>query len=433
MTDKHEHTDEPATTWRVETQAVHAGERAQKAARSEPPSAVHFTPVVTPIYRSAAYVYDDVSELDAVFAGRESGPVYARYGNPTITALEEAVRILEGGEVAVVTASGKAAMHLALLAAGAASGTKIVAARDLYGATLTLLLSVLGPLGVETVFADSTDTEAFCTRIADEHPAVVLIEAMSNPLLRITDVPAVAAAAHAVGARVVLDATFTPPPMLYGLRAGADFVVHSLTKYLNGHADVLAGAVIGRGDEARMLVPLSRTLGPNLAANEAYMTLRGLKTLPLRFKRQTTNARYIARALAHDPRVGRVLYPGLADHPQHAVARRLFARGYGGGMLAFELAHGGEEATHRFLNALTLCLPATSLGDVYTLITCPAMTSHREVAPKQRARMGITDGLLRVSIGIEHPADILADMHGALTAALGPVGADTTITEPVLA
>jgi len=427
MTDERE----PAAKWRVETQAVHAGERAHKAVRQGPPLAVHFTPVVTPIYRSAAYVYDDVNELDAVFGGREPGPVYARYGNPTITALEEAIRTLEGGDVCVVTASGMAAMHLALIAAGAASGAKIVAARDLYGATLTMLLSVLGPFGVETIFADSTDTAAFCARIADERPAVVLIEAMSNPLLRVTDVPAVVEAAHAVGARVVLDATFTPPPMFSGIAAGADFVVHSLTKYLNGHADVLAGAVIGRGDEAQALIPLSRTLGPNIAANEAYMILRGLKTLPLRFKRQNMNARLLARALARDPRVSRVSYPGLPDHAQYAVAHRLFARGYsGGGMLAFELAGGGSDgtdgesggdgATRRFLDALTLCLPATSLGDVYTLVTCPVMTSHREVAPRQRERMGITPGVLRVSVGIEHPGDIIADIQGALTAALGP-------------
>jgi len=433
MTDARE-----TATWRVETQAVHAGERAHKAVRQGPPPTVHFTPVATPIYRSAAYVYDDVAELDAVFGGREPGPVYARYGNPTISALEEAIRVLEGGDVCVVTASGMAAIHLALIAAGAASGAKIVAARDLYGATLTMLLSVLGPFGVETTFADSTDTAAFCARIADERPTVVLIEAMSNPLLRVTDVPAVVETAHAVGARVVLDATFTPPPMFYGIAAGADFVVHSLTKYLNGHADVLAGAVIGRGDEAQSLIPLSRTLGPNIAANEAYMILRGLKTLPLRFKRQNTNARLLARALARDPRVSRVSYPGLPDHPQYAVAHRLFARGYGGGMLAFELAgagsdgtegadgnSGGDGATRRFLDALTLCLPATSLGDVYTLVTCPVMTSHREVAPKQRERMGITPGVMRVSVGIEHPGDIIADMQGALTAALGPA-----ITQP---
>ncbi len=408
------------TGWQTETQAVHAGERGPKPT---------FTPVSTPIYRSAAYTYDDIAELDAVFAGTNPGPVYARYGNPTITALEEAVRVLEGGEVAVSTASGMAAMHLALLAAGITAGAKIVAARDLYGATHTLLLNVLHPLGVEPVFADNTDTAAFCAAIAAEKPRVVLIEAVSNPVLQITDIPAVAEAAHAAGATLVLDATFTPPPMLRGLAAGADFVVHSATKYLNGHADVLAGIVVARGDGAANLVPLVRTLGPNLAAHEAYMTLRGLKTLPLRFRRQCVNARIVARALARDGRIARVVYPGLPDHPQHDVAKRLFAPGYFGAMLAFDLATDDLATTHRFLDSLALCIPATSLGDVYTLVTCPAMTSHREVAPRQRARMGITPGLVRMSVGIEHPHDILADIDAALTAALGTAATTTDDTE----
>ncbi len=410
--------------WATDTQAVHAGERGPKP---------NFTPVSTPIYRTAAFAYDEIAELDAVFAGQQPGYVYARYGNPTVTALEEAIRVLEGGDVAVVTASGMSAMHLALLAAGAANGTRIVAARDLYGATFTLLVNVLSTLGVDTTFVDTTDTAATCAAIAEHAPQIVLIEAMSNPLLRVTDIPAVAAAAHAAGAKVVLDATFTPPPMLRGLDAGADFVVHSMTKYLNGHADVLAGVVVGRGDEAHGLIPLVRTLGPNLAANEAYMALRGLKTLALRFKRQNLNARIIARALAQDPRIASVVYPGLPSHPQYETVRRVFGRGWAGGMVSFELATERREDVNGFLDALALCLPVTSLGDVYTLITCPAMTSHREVAPKQRARMGITPGLLRLSVGIEHPRDILADLMHALDATLGSVGVPEMAPDPLLA
>lgn len=420
--------------WAVETQAVHAGERGYRVVRAAGgDDAPHFTPVATPIYRSAAFVYDEIADLDAVFAGREPGYVYARYGNPTVTALEEAMRVLEGGDVAVVTASGMAAIHLALLAAGVAAGSRIVAARDLYGATFTLLMNVLSTLGVDATIVDTTDTEATRAAIAETRPQVVLIEAMSNPLLRVADVPAIAQAAHAAGANVVLDATFTPPPMLRGLAAGADFVVHSMTKYLNGHADILAGVVVGNGDEARNLVPLVRTLGPNLAANEAYMALRGLKTMPLRVKRQMVNARLIARALAKDPRVGRVLHPGLPSHPQYATARRIFAPGWSGAMVAFELAAASQADVMRFLDALMLCIPATSLGDVYTLITCPAMTSHREVAPKQRERMGITPGLLRLSAGIEHPRDILADLFGALDAALGPAARPEMAPDPLLA
>lgn len=412
------------TGWDIGTRAVHAGERGPKP---------HFTPVSTPIYRSAAYMYDETAELDAVFAGQTPGYVYARYGNPTITALEEAIRDLEGGDVAVVTASGMAAVHLALLAAGVGAGERIVAARDLYGATFTLLMNVLSTLGIECTFVDTTDTEATRAAIAETKPRAVLIEAMSNPLLRITDLPAVAAAAHAVGARVVLDGTFTPPPMLFGFAQGADFVVHSMTKYLNGHADALAGVVIGKGNEAHTLIPLVRTLGPNLAANEAYMVLRGLKTLTLRLRRQMLNAKLIARALERDPRIARVVHPGLPSHPQYETARRLFKAGWSGGMVTFELAGAAQEDVMRFMDALTLCVPATSLGDVYTLITCPAMTSHREVAPRQRERMGITPGLLRLSAGIEHPRDIINDLIQALDTANIQIGTPIMGMDPMLA
>ena len=231
----------------------------------------------------------------------------------------------------------------------------------------------------------------------------------------------------------MLDGTFTPPPVLFGFANGADFVVHSMTKYLNGHADALAGVVIGKGDEAHTLIPLVRTLGPNLAANEAYMVLRGLKTLALRLRRQMLNAKLIARALERDPRIARVIHPSLPSHPQYETARRLFKPGWSGGMVAFELAGATQEAVMRFLDALHLCVPATSLGDVYTLITCPAMTSHREVAPRQRERMGITPGLLRLSAGIEHPRDIIGDLTQALDAANIPLGTPIMGMDPMLA
>ncbi len=422
------------TGWDIGTRAVHAGERGYRVTGGAPGSdAPHFTPVATPIYRSSAYQYDDIAGLDAVFAGEQEGYVYARYGNPTITALETAIRDLEGGDVAVVTASGMAAVHLALLAAGVGAGSRVVAARDLYGATFTLLMNVMGTLGIETTVVDTTDIVAVRAAIGEQKPRAVLIEAMSNPLLRITDVDAVAEAAHAAGAKVILDATFTPPPLLSGFAHGADFIIHSLTKYLNGHADLLAGVVVGRGDEAHGLIPLVRTLGPNLAANEAYMALRGLKTLALRLKRQNLNARLIARALDRDPRIARVLYPGLPSHPQYATAKRLFRAGWGGAMVSFELATDDQADVNRFLDALTLVIPVTSLGDVYTLITCPAMTSHREVAPRQRARMGITPGLLRLSAGIEHPRDIIGDLTQALNATGIPLGRPEMAPDPMLA
>lgn len=387
------------------TLAVHAGER---LARPD------FTPVATPIYHSAAYVYDDMEALDAIFAGVRQGPVYARYGNPTLTALETAVAALEGGEAALAYASGMAAIHGALLAAGARAGAAVVAAQDVYGATFALLSRVLATQGVTVRFADATDAGAVAAAVAETRPAALICETISNPLLKLADLPRLAEIAHAAGAAFIVDNTFASPYLCRPLRHGADYVVHSATKYLGGHGDVLGGVVVASAERRAALNELNKLVGGNLGPQEAWLVLRGLKTLPLRLQRQCASAAQIARWLADHPRVAAVNYPGLATHPQHALATRLLERGAFGAMISFDLRDGSREAVFRFMAALKLVLPATTLGDVYSLVLYPAGSSHRALDAETRRRIGIGDGLVRLSVGIEDPDDIIADLEQAL-------------------
>jgi cystathionine beta-lyase/cystathionine gamma-synthase len=390
------------------TEAVHAGERARRGA---------FTPVSTPIYHAATFLYDTAAELDGAFEAAPSF-VYARHGNPTVHALEQALATLEGGAVALACASGMAALHAALLACEVGPGDRVVASRDLYGATGGLLNTIFAPLGVEAVFVDVGDAEATARALAGGRSRVLLAETLSNPLLRVADLPALADLAHRHGAQLLLDATFTPPVLLRPLEHGADLVTHSTTKYFGGHGDVLGGAVIGGAAYQSPLRAIGRLTGGIPGPTEAWLTLRGLKTLPLRLERQCRNAAAIARWLAARPDVEAVHYPGLPDHPQHELAACLFEPGEDGpqfgAMVAFAIRDADRARVFRFLDRLELCLHATSLGDVYTLVAYPAMASHRDVPAAQRRRVGIGDGLVRLSAGIEHVDDIIADLEQAL-------------------
>jgi cystathionine beta-lyase/cystathionine gamma-synthase len=387
------------------TQAVHAGERAPRP---------DFTPVATAIYNSVAYIYDDLADLDAVFGNQRPGYVYTRYGNPTGTALELALATLEGGEAAMGFASGMAALHAALLAAGVQAGTAVVAARDLYGATYTLLTRLFSRLGAEVRFVDITDLSAVEQALAEAQPVAVLMETMSNPLLRVADVPAVIRLAHAVGARVIVDNTFVTPYLCQPLEHGADYVVHSTTKYLSGHGDAMGGVVVTSAANRATLHELSKMTGAILGPNEAWLTLRGLKTLPLRMERHCHNAATVAAWLSEQPRVDVVNYPGLASHPQHRLVQQLFRSEKYGGMISFEIRNAGQAEVFHFLEALELILPATTLGDVYSLALYPAHSSHRALSAEERAHIGIGDGLVRLSVGIEAVEDIIADLEQAL-------------------
>jgi cystathionine beta-lyase/cystathionine gamma-synthase len=389
------------------TRAVHAGERVPRG---------DYTPVTTPIVPSVGYLYQSMDDLDAVFANTRPGYVYARYGNPTVTAFEQAVASLEEGEDALAFASGMAAVQAALLAAGIRTGSRVVSAFDIYGATYSLLTKFFTSMGVETTMVDVTDLAAVESALQVSRPAALLVETISNPLLKVADIPMLAELAHRYGAQLLVDSTFASPFLLRPLSHGADYVIHSATKYLSGHGDVLAGVVVTSTANRARMFETGKLLGATLGPFEAWLALRGLKTLSLRLPRQCATALQLAGWLSSRPEVTCVNYPGLASHPQHALAERLFAGQGFGGVLSFELREADRARVFRFMEALQLCLPATTLGDIFTLVLHPATSSHRSLSEDERARVGIGEGLLRLSAGIEDPLDLQADLEQALQA-----------------
>ena len=399
---------------RFETRAVHAGEcrpGSRDGGQKRP-----FYPISTPVHLSTTFSHESVETTDRVLGGEEPGFSYGRYGNPSLTAFEEAVADLEGGGGrAFAFASGMAATHAALLAVELTSGTTVLAAEQLYGSTATLLVQVFGAMGVEARFVDVCDLEAVEKKVEQCRPRAVVVETISNPLLRVADVPALAEIAHKAGATLVVDNTFGTPYLQRPLELGADIVVHSATKYLSGHGDLTAGVVVADAPHDAALESVRKLVGGILGPFEAWLAMRGLKTLPLRMGRQCENAHAVAARLAEHPKVAKVNQPALKAHPDHEVARRLLDGP--GGLLSFELdveEGRGREAAFCFLNALGLCVRAPSLGDIYTLAIHPATSSHRELSPSRRARLGVGENLIRVSCGIEHAQDIIADIEGAL-------------------
>jgi len=390
------------------SRAVHAGERAPRP---------DFTPTVTPIYPASAFVYEESETLDAVFGNERQGYVYSRYGNPTTHALEEAVASLEETETAVAYASGMAAVHAAILAEVEA-GDRIVAARDVYGATYAVLTNVFATLNVRTTFIDLLDLNLLEATLAEVKPRLIALETISNPLLRVADLSAVVELGHRYGATVMVDNTFASPFLVNPAQVGADLVVHSSTKYLGGHGDVTSGVIATTEARAHQLRELNKLAGAVLGPFEAWLTLRGIKTLPLRMRHQCQSAERVARYLQEHSLVSRVYYPGLIDL---GGAERNFNNDLRGGMVAFDIADADQARVFRFLDALRLCLPATTLGDVYSLILYPAMSSHRALSPEQRSLIGIGDGLVRLSVGIEDVDDITADLDQALAASQDPV------------
>jgi cystathionine gamma-synthase/methionine-gamma-lyase len=389
------------------TRAVHAGERI--------PAAELGTPVSSPITPSVGYTHPEMKTTDAILGSEQPGYVYARYTTPSVHAFELAVAALEGAPAAQAYASGMAALHGALLGAGLQAGSRVVAALDLYGATYSLLNTLLGSLGVETVFVNASDLEALAAGVRQSSPRAVLVETISNPLLKVADIPRIAEIAHAGGAKLIVDNTFASPYLFQPLAHGADYAVHSATKYLSGHGDVLAGIVVcARADDCAKLYEINKITGAALGPFEAWLALRGLKTLPLRMQRQCDNALHVAAALQAHPLIHGVRYPGLAAHPHHALAQALFGGRGAGGVIAFEIAGAGKADVFRFMDALSLIQPATTLGDIYSLVLHPATSSHRALSPAERLQAGIPDNLVRLSCGIEGVEDILQDVFAAL-------------------
>jgi cystathionine gamma-synthase/methionine-gamma-lyase len=389
----------------LHTKAVHAGERRKAAAQ---------TPVTTPIYTAASYSCDSMEQLDRIFGREEEGYCYARYDNPTNAALEAQVNALEKGHGALACASGMVALQMALATALMDRRKSIVAADALYGASVGLLMNVFEPSGVSVRFAGVCDLDGLRSAVREARPGCILMEAISNPLLRVGQIDRIAEIAREAGAALIVDSTFATPLLLRPLELGAHFSVHSLTKFLSGHGDVLGGVVISDAEHYEALRRLSRTIGPVLGPFESYLAMRGIKTFPLRMERQCANARLVADWLAAHGRVERVYFTGDPAHPDAAAIRRLFPPGLFGAMVSFEVRGAGKPEIFRFMDALKTIVRATSLGDVHSMMLYPAMSSHRELSPKHRERMGIRDNLVRLSVGIEAPEDIIGDLEQAL-------------------
>jgi cystathionine gamma-synthase/methionine-gamma-lyase len=358
-------------------------------------------------------MYEQLDDLDAVFGNERPGYVYSRYANPTVHAMETALAALEGTEAAIAFSSGMAALHASFLLAGLGPGARVVASRDLYGATYTLLGKLFTRLGAETTFVDVTDLAAVERALAGGAQALVF-ETVSNPLLRVADTPRLVELARAAGALSLCDNTFASPYLHRPAEHGVDLVIHSTTKYLGGHGDVTGGIICCDAARRLELGEISKMVGGIAGPFEAWLVLRGLKTLPLRMRQHSANALAVATYLEQHPKVARVNYPGLRGHPQHALATRLLGGGCAGGMLSFEIAGAGQAEVFRFMEALRLVVPAPTLGDVYTLTLYPAHSSHRALTPAQRAEIGIAEGLVRLSVGIEEAEDIIADLDQAL-------------------
>ena len=387
------------------TKAVHAGDRKRSGSH---------IPVTTPINNAVSYFYENVEQLDRVFGREEPGFSYSRYDNPTNQALEELCASLESGHGALACSSGMAAIHVAVLTALTDRPKSIVAADALYGATVSLLMNVLEPMGVSVRFVNICDLGETERAIAEAKPGCVLMETVSNPLLRVGQIDRVAALAKGAGAALLVDNTFATPLLVRPIELGANLVVHSLTKFLAGHGDVLGGVVISDVAHYDTLRTLSRAFGPVLGPFESYLAMRGIKTFAVRVERQCANACRVASWLAARPEIARVYFPADPAHPDAAAIRRLMPEGLYGAVASFELKGAGRADVFRFMNALRLVVPATSLGDVHSMMLYPAMSSHREISPKHRERMGIRDGLVRLSVGIEAVEDIIADLEQAL-------------------
>ena len=387
------------------TKAVHAGDR-KRAGRH--------VPVTTPISTAVSFFYENMEQLDRVFGREEPGFSYSRYDNPTNQALEELCTALESGHGALACSSGMAAIHVALLTALTDRRKSVVAANALYGATVNLLMNVLEPLGVEVRFVDVCDLRETEKAIQEAKPGCVLMETISNPLLRVGQIDRIAALTKSAGAALLVDNTFATPLLARPIEMGANLVVHSLTKFLAGHGDVLGGVVVCDEAHYETLRTLSRTFGPILGPFESYLAMRGIKTFAVRVERQCTNACRVASWLAARPEIARVHFPADPAHPDAVAIRRMLPDGLYGAIVTFELKGAGRDEVFHFMNALQLVVPATSLGDVHSMMLYPAMSSHRELSPKHRERMGISDGMVRLSVGIESVEDIIADLEQAL-------------------
>ena len=388
--------------WKTRTQLVHGGTR-----RSQ------WGEVSEALFLTQGFVYDSAEAAEARFVqAGEDEFIYARYGNPTVAMFERRIAALEGAEDAFATASGMAAVSGALTSMLKA-GDHVVSARALFGSCLYVLQEVLTRFGVEVTFVDGTDLDAWRAAVRDD-TRLVFFETIANPTLEVIDIAAVAEIAHAKGAEVVVDNVFATPIFSRALEQGADVVVYSATKHIDGQGRTLGGVILGTKAYIRKTVePYMKHTGGSMSPFNAWVMLKGLETIDLRVRAQTSGAEAIATALQGHPKLKRVIYPGHDSHPQNALVQRQM--GKGGTVIALDLA-GGQAAAFAFLNALRIVLISNNLGDAKSIATHPATTTHQRLAEDLKATLGITPGLVRLSVGIEDPEDLIADILRALEA-----------------
>ncbi len=394
------------------TEAIHAGETLSTfpTATQEHQAGKTGVPLLPPIYQNSTFQFQSASECASACIDEESGYIYTRWGNPTQKALEQKIAALEGAEAALATASGMGAISTALLTA-LADGGHVVAMENLYSATFQLLNEDLTQMGVETTFVDATDPNKIESAIRPD-TKIIYLESPTNPLLKLVDLAACAEIAKEHNITTIIDNTFATPCGQQPIPLGIDIVLHSMTKYLSGNGAVIAGVIVGeKGFIDKAQKGALRNFGAVISPFNAWLTLLGIPTLPLRFEKHCENALRVAAYLEEHPAVAWVRYPGLPSHPQHALAEGQM-NGFGG-MISIELK-GGRATGEQLVNRLQICTLAVSLGDVRTLVCHPASTTHLLVPIEVRQQTGITDGLVRFSIGLENVEDIIADLEQAL-------------------
>jgi O-succinylhomoserine sulfhydrylase len=383
----------------IETLAVRAGTvRSQFNEHSEA------------LFLTSSFVFGSAAEAAARFKGEQPGPIYARFTNPTVSMMETRLAALEGAERCVAFASGMAAI-LATVMGLMKAGEHIVASRSIFGSTVQLFSNILGRFGIETTYVSPTDPAEWRAAVKP-NTRLFFVESPSNPLTEVSDIRALAAIAREAGAWLAVDNCFCSPALQKPLELGADIVIHSATKYLDGQGRVLGGAVLGSQALMEGVYTFLRTAGPTLSAFNAWVILKGLETLSLRMDAHSKSALALAQWLEAQPQVARVLYPGLPSHPQHSLA--MTQQKTGGGIVAFALK-GGQPAAWKLIDATKMLSITANLGDTKTTITHPSTTTHSRMTPEQRAAAGISDGLVRIAVGLESVADIQADLARGLT------------------
>lgn len=383
-----------AEDWQIETLGVRAGGRHSEFGENS-----------EAIFLTSSFVFNSAAQAAARFSGQEAGNIYSRFTNPTVSMFQDKLAALEGAEFCVATASGMSAI-LACVMGLCATGDHVVASRSIFGATVQLFGNMLKRWGLEVTFVSLTE-EAEWAAAVKPNTKLFFVETPSNPLTEVCDISALAALAHRSGAWLVVDNCFCSPALQQPMALGADLVIHSATKYIDGQGRCLGGAVLGKQALHEPIFAFLRTAGPSMSAFNAWVFLKGLETLHLRMEAHSRNALQLAQWLERQPAVARVYYPGLASHPQHALAMR--QQKTGGGIVSFDLK-GGQAAAWRLIDSTRMLSITANLGDAKTTITHPATTTHSRVPPEARLAAGLGDGLVRIAVGLENIADIQADL-----------------------